>query len=102
VDWLGFRAAVAFELSPYTGEGRERSVIVESELDDVFLVGLRVQHHFALAAGIAHHGRRIVRKHAGHRRQVADVAVRHPKQGADIRTTSPMFEIHRVHVLVST
>jgi hypothetical protein len=33
------------------------------------------QHHLALGAGVAHDGRRIVGKHAGHRRQVANVAV---------------------------
>ena len=39
-----------------------------------------MHHHLALAAGVADHRRRIIRKHARHRRQVADIAIDHAKQ----------------------
>jgi len=40
-------------------------------------------HHFGAGVGVADHRRRVIRKHAGHRRQVADVAVDHAKQRDD-------------------
>jgi len=42
-DRLGLCAAVALVLGPDTGEGRERSIIIEPEPDDVFLFGLGVR-----------------------------------------------------------
>jgi hypothetical protein len=41
------------------------------------------QHHFTRAADVADHRRGIVREHARHRRQVADIAVDHAKQRED-------------------
>jgi hypothetical protein len=41
-------------------------------------------HHgeFALRAGVKDDGGRVVREHAGHRRQVTDVAAHHPESAA--------------------
>lgn len=43
------------------------------------------QHHLFGVAGIADHRCRIVRKHTGHRRQIANIAVHVPEQAGDRR-----------------
>jgi hypothetical protein len=40
-------------------------------------------HHLGTCIGVTDHGRRIVRKHARHRRQVADLAVDHAEERND-------------------
>ena len=41
-DWLGLGPAVAFELCPDAGEGRQRSIVVQGEPDDVLFLRLRI------------------------------------------------------------
>ena len=41
-DRLGLRAAVALELGPDAGEGRERPGVIEGKPDHVLFLGLRV------------------------------------------------------------
>ena len=38
---------------------------------------------FAFAGEVTHHGRWIVRKYAGHRRQIADVPIHYPEERND-------------------